>query len=301
MTNRQYIDTAFKEEIQHLNEYAYHPTSNSKGIDNLPHAIKLLSLSTRGQRYKNAHGLQTQDVQYIIADKLGVSKDELHATMDNVGTIDSHIYHLDIPSRTFNVLTYKGFHTIKSMLNLTYTQALNIRGISEDYIQEFIHALKAWAKEAKVDIEHFPLIETMADPDLWTIGPNEIRQYLDYSFDHILNHSETLSIDKLDITQNVRKALKKSNIRTLDVLARKPIQQWINIKGLGRKTVMTLVLQMIEMDERIAQSTTYTATVAIQMQLDVEGISQEEAYEKTIEQLHELLDNKRIDINISES
>lgn len=295
-----YIDTAFKEEIQRLKEDAYHPESNPNGIDNLPHAIKLISLSPRGQKYKHMHNLRDSDVQRIIADQLGVSKKALHHHRNNVGTLDSHIYHLNIPNRTFNALTNRGFYTIESVLNLTYERALKLRNISEAYIQDLIESINMWAKEANIDIQEFPLIQTMADPELWTIGPSEIKPYLDYPFSHILNHNEAIPIDTLNVTQNTLKALKRNRIKTLDALARRPIPQWITIKGLGRKTVMTLVLQLIEVDERIAKSKVYTATVNLQLSIPINGISKEEAYEKAIEHLHDTLNNERINMTINE-
>jgi len=300
MAHYQYITTAFKEEIRRLKENKYHPYSNPNGIDNLPHAIKLLSLSPRGERYKKAHLLQTEDVQQIIANELNVSLDELHARMDDAGTVDSHIYHLNIPNRTLNALTHRGFHTIKSVLDLQYDRALKIRNISEDYIQDLIQSIKTWAKDAQIDIDQFPLIETMADPNLWTIGPNELKPYLAYPFSDLLNHDEPLSVDTLNVTKNVIKALKKNNIRTLQTLARKPIPQWIAIKGLGRKTVMTLVLQLVEADKRLANAKPYIANVNIQLSLQIDALSKEEVYEKTIDHLYDILNSNELNITIND-
>lgn len=301
MSRTQYIDTAFRNEVQYLKDNKYNTYSNTHGIDHLPHAIKVLSLSQRGQKYKQAHNLTTIDVQDIIANQINLAKDiNIHEHKDNTGTIHSHIYHLGLPNRTINALTNRGFYSIKSVLELTYTQAIRIRGISEAYIQNLIQCIKDWADKADVDITNYPLIQTMADPELWSIGPDEIRPYLNYPFEHILNHNKALSVATLDVTNGVIKALTQANINTLDDLVRIPIQQWIGIKGLGRKTVMTLVLNLIDIDKRIAQSKKYTATVNMQLNMTIEGLNKDEIYEKTIKHLHQLLDEGEIGITINE-
>lgn len=300
MASSTYVDTAFKEEVRRLKEDIYDEHRNPHGVNNLPHAIKVLSASSRGQLYKSKHNLTDDQLHLKLAGHLGVSEEDLYANMDNPGTLNSHVYHLDIPNKILNRLLNAERYTIKSVLALTYEQVLDIWGISEASTQHLIQAIKRWAQTADIDIQDYPLIQTMVDPAIWDIVPEEIKEYLDYPFTHILNHKEPIPIRVLDVTNGKINALLSADIHTLDELVRIPIRQWVTIKGLGRKTVMSLVLKLIKIDERIAQLKHYTTTVNMQLSVDMTGLNKEEIYAKTIDHLHQLLDDGGVDIHIDE-
>lgn len=294
------ISTAFRDDIQRLNRYRYNEDANPNGIDNLPHAINVLGASFKGQRYIEQNQIDTMVLESAIAKHLNVSEEDLRAYRNDPITLQSNVYHLGVSTRIFNALQRSGYSIIDSALNLTYEDARQIRNLGEDSLHEFVLSLKEWADRMDTDIADRPLIQTTPDAELRLIGPKEVTEYLDTSFDVILNTKEYLSIDVLDAPQYIISALKKNKVYSLKALAKKPISTWLGLRGIGMGAIIPLVLAMEAYEERLSNTKTYIADINIQASICLNGVNKDEIYTQVIEQLRHTLDNTHLNIDITE-
>lgn len=295
------MESSLREEIKTIKKHRYHETSNPKGIDNLPHAIKIISQSSKGQRYVTHNHLTTHDLELMIAKQLNVSETALLEHRNDPITLQSNVYHLNISTRTFNALQRAGRNTIDRALELTYDEAMDgIRNLGNDSIQDLILSLKDWSRNVSIPIDNRPLIQTTPDPSLQFIGPKEVVPHLNKSFDVILATKEYVSVDVLAVSQSIITALKKNKVYSLKVLAKKPISTWTTLTGIGTGSVLPLILAMEDYEHRMLNTKTYIADINIQASISLKGINKEEVYEQAIEQLRQLIDKDAINISINE-